>query len=41
MLLFAIIGTCVVLAGTLLSPNGLSYLVIAVFFILLGKLGVK
>ena len=41
MLLFAIVGTCVVLAGTLLSPNGLSYLVIAVFFILLGKLGVK
>jgi len=41
MLLFALIGTCVVLAGTLLSPNGLSYLVIAVLFILLGKLGVK
>ena len=41
MLLFAIVGTCVVLAGTLSSPNGLSYLVIAVLFILLGKLGVK
>ena len=41
MLLFALIGTCVVLAGTLLSPNGLSYLVIAMLFILLGKLGVK
>ena len=41
MLLFALIGTCVVLAGTLSSPNGLSYLVIAALFILLGKLGVK
>ena len=41
MLLFALIGTCVVLAGTLSSPNGLSYLVIAVLFILLGKLGIK
>ena len=41
MLFFALIGTCVVLAGTLSSPNGLSYLVIAVLFILLGKLGVK
>ena len=41
MLFFAIVGTCVVLAGTLSSPNGLSYLVIAVLFVLLGKLGVK
>lgn len=41
MLLFAILGTGIVLIGSFLSPNGLSYLVITIIFMLLGRFVIK
>lgn len=41
MLVFAILGTGLVIIGTLFAPNGFSYLVIAGLFLALGKFFVK
>lgn len=41
MLLFAISGNAVVLMGTLLTPNGVSYFVLIILGLLLGKLVIK